>query len=678
MFVLNYINSMNQINSNGIKYESNNLNSYQQNYQPTQINANELMNKISALATQFNNNQICINNIQSQNANNQLNSNPSMFVGNLRRVPGLNENSKKLHISNNPFKIKLKSHQEALLYRVLELDDKASKTSIPFGIMSDKPGSGKTFVILAMIYYSIKFFNSQGANIIVVPHNIYTQWVNAINNFLGKTLKFVCLIDYNEINRLYTNSSILYNNDLIITTPLMYDIFAGAINSLGLQVQRIFFDEADSMGKILTHSINSKMTWFVSASISNVFDPISLKAKIGNYELYLPTLLTNECWCETEFIDSNIKLPKPHIEKFICKDFYIDLILSNVLEHEYIKYINGLDYSNIRQECGGHLIKTNQEIVKYLFEYSNKMVTDTNEVLKDLEKSRVEAPDTRAKTLRKKQIYTQRQEKIKFLAHKYNLCIECFEYIEDIVCKKTPCNDFICSKCIPKQSKCMTCNKSHPENKMEDEKVYHNSKVKDFIDKSVYNKFVILDKILEVCGSKVILYSEFGGLNGYLKNYSIDYNIKVVELNGGNIKDVDKILISFRDDPNVKILLIDNAYFGVGLNIEYTTDMIFFHNIEISLKTQLIGRAQRFGRKSKLNIWEIKHWNEEPELQQMKSNKKYEKKINSDNSSDSNDSDNLSDSDNSSDSSSDSSDSSDNSDSSDSSDSDSDSSDSSD
>jgi hypothetical protein len=478
-----------------------------------------------------------------------------------------------------------------------------------------------------MIYYSIKFFNSKGANIIVVPHNIYTQWVQAIDSFLGKILKYICLIEYNEINQLYTNNAILYNNDIIITTPLMYDIFAGAINSLGLYVRRIFFDEADSMKGILTNSINSQMTWFVSASISTVFDSNSLKARIGKYELYLPTLLNNECWCESEFIDSNIKLPKPHTDKFVCKDFYIDMILVNILDNEQLKYINGLDYSNIRQECGGHLIKTTQEIVKYLYIYSNKMIMDANDILKDLEKSRVEAPDTRAKTLRKKLIYSQRQEKIKFFTHKYNLCIECFAYIEDLVCKKTPCNDILCSNCSPKQSKCLTCNKSHPEDKLDDEKVYHNSKVKDFITKSQYNKFVILDNILEVCSLKVIIYSEFGGLNGYLKNYSIDYNIKVVELNGGNIKDIDKILISFKDDPDVKILLIDNAYFGVGLNIEYTTDMIFFHNVVESTKTQLIGRAQRFGRKSKLNIWEIKHWNEDPESQQTKTiNKQYKSK----------------------------------------------------
>ena len=570
-----------------------------------------------------------------------------MFIGNLRRVNGLNNESKKLHTVENPFKIKLKSHQEALLYRILELDDKASKTPIPFGIMSDKPGSGKTFVILAMIYYSIKFFNSKGANIIVVPHNIYTQWIGAIDIFLGKSLKYVCLIEYNEINQLYTNSSILYNNDIIITTPLIYDIFAGTINSLGLHVRRIFFDEADSMKNILTNSINSQMTWFVSASISSVFDSVSQKARIGKYELYLPNLLTNECWCESEFIDSNIKLPTPIIEKFICKDFYIDFIISNIVDSEHLKYINGLDYSNIRQECGGNLIKTTQEIVKYLYIYSNKMITDANAVLKDLEKSRVEAPDTRAKTLRKKQIYTQRQEKIKFLSHKYNLCIECFEYINQLVCKKSPCNDIVCENCWnlgwikneqdndKKKNKlplCLTCNKTHTEDTWEDEKTHHNNNVQNFISKSEYNKFVILDNILDVCGKKIIIYSEFRGLNNYLKNYSIDMSIKFEELNGGNIKEIDRILISFRDDPDVKILLIDNAYFGVGLNIEYTTDMIFFHNVDEKIKTQLIGRAQRFGRKSKLNIWEIKHWNEDPKSQQQNSksnNKKYHQSSNS-------------------------------------------------
>ena len=624
---------MNSNNFN-LRYDPNNLNPYQNSNNITHnvqsTDPNQLLNQLSMLSNQLNNmtnNNMNNNNDFNNNESNKLLNQISMLssqlncmtndnkqnTNNLRRVDGLNEKSKRLYVDENIFKIKLKPHQETLLYRVLELDEKAPKTNIPFGIMSDKPGSGKTFVILALIYYSIKFFNSKGANIIVVPHGIYTQWITAIDIFLGKKLKYICLIDYNEINQLYTDSSILYNNDIILTTPLMYDIFAGTINSLNLYVRRIFFDEADSMKKILTISINSYMTWFVSASISTVFDSSSLKAIIGKYELYLPNLLINECWCETQYIDSNIKLPKPNMEKFICKDLYIDLILANILDSEQIKHINALDYSYIRHEYGGCNVKTNKDIVKNIYEYSNKMIIDANAVLKDLEKSKIEAPDTMTKTMRKKQIYTKRQESIKNLSHKYNLCIQCFIHIDDLISHKSPCNDIICFECWNKiPTICLTCNKIHKPDSWQDEKIYQNNKVNEFIVKSQYNKFIVLDNILEICDKKIIIYSEFNGLNGYLKNYSIDYNIKIEELNGGNIKEVNRILISFRDNPDVKILLIDNAYFGVGLNIEYATDIVFFHNVDEKIKIQLIGRAQRLGRKSKLNIWEINHFNEDP------------------------------------------------------------------
>ena len=565
------------------------------------LNINQLSNQINQLS----------NRINLSNQINKPNNENNMFIGNLRRVNGLDNNSKKLSIRDNPFKLKLKPHQEALLYRILELDEKAPKTNLPYGIISDKPGSGKTFVILALIYYSINFFNSKGANIIVVPHNIYGQWVNAIDKFLGKLLKYNCLIEYKEINLLFTNSSILYSYDIIITTPLFYDIFASTVNNIGANVRRVFFDEADSMKNILINSINSTMTWFISASITSVFDPTTLKAKIGKYELFLPTLLKNECYCLDEFIDSNIVLPKPNLEKFICKNFYIDILLSKILDNEQIKFINAHDYSNIKQECNGNIIKSNQEIVQYLYEYSSKNIIDCNAVLKELEKNKVEAPDSRNRTIKKKQLYSQRFDLIKFLARKYNLCSQCFININLEYVKKTPCDDLICSICFEKNKNiCLTCNKLHNIDTLIDEKINVEKKINEFILKSKYDKLVILNDILDVCGDKIIIFSEFRGLNNYLKNYSINNDIKIEELNGGNIKEVDRILIEFRDNLNVKILLIDNAYFGVGLNIEYTTDIIFFHNTDDKIKKQIIGRAQRFGRKSKLNIWELKYYNE--------------------------------------------------------------------
>lgn len=535
----------------------------------------------------------------------------------ITRVEGLDENSKRVHVSNNPFKLKLKTHQEALLYRALELDEKAPKTPLPFAVMSDKTGSGKTFVILALIYYSITQFNSKGVNIIVVPHSIYSQWIISIDNFLGKLLKYVCLTEYSQIQQLYSDKSILHTNHIIITTPLIYDSFASTVNSLNVYVRRVIFDEADTMKNLLAYAINSQMTWFVSATISNVFDPITLKATIGKYDLYLPALLSNECYCKPEFIDAHIKLPKPNVEKFVCKNFYIDLVLVNILDEEQIKCINAHDYAKIRADCGntGTKLKSNQDVLKNLYTHSHKMYIDACKVLEELTRNKTNAPDLKTKTMRKQQLFKQRIDKIKFYCLQFNLCIECFTHIPNETAYKLPypCLDCVCLKCLSADNKitCLTCDKIHKLDSLTEEHIVQHKKTFEYLEKSQYDKLWVLENILEACDDKIIIYSEFGGLNDYLKNYSIDMEVQIVELNGGNSRDVDKVLSEFKENPKVRIMLIDNVYFGVGLNIENTTDIIFFHNVDENTYKQLIGRAQRFGRKHKLNVWEIKYSNED-------------------------------------------------------------------
>jgi hypothetical protein len=41
---------------------------------------------------------------------------------------------------------------------------------------------------------------------------------------------------------------------------------------------------------------------------------------------------------------------------------------------------------------------------------------------------------------------------------------------------------------------------------------------------------------------------------------------------------------------------------GAGMNLENTTHLVFMHKTEEKFIQQVIGRAQRFGRKTPLNI----------------------------------------------------------------------------
>jgi SNF2 family DNA or RNA helicase len=188
------------------------------------------------------------------------------------------------------------------------------------------------------------------------------------------------------------------------------------------------------------------------------------------------------------------------------------------------------------------------------------------------------------------------------------------------------CNTFICYQCYTKEInselsinenidikkikiKCLNCKNTHLIENLK----YHTEEYvfnKNEFELENMNKVKILEKILEICGNKIIIYSQFRGVSNHIKSM-ISYNdIKYLQLDGGNIKDLDDILDKFRNDPKIKILIIDDTSFGVGLNIEYATDIIFFNYIEPNVKEQLIGRAQRLGRTCKLNIWELLYSNE--------------------------------------------------------------------
>ena len=567
------------------------------------------------------------------------------FQNNIVNSIVVTEKSKRMNLNNNPFKIKLKTHQEALLYRVLDVDEKSSYSNIPYAVMSDKPGSGKTYVILAMIYFSIKYLNSKGANIIVVPHNIYSQWVNSIKKFLGDKLTFKLLLEYSDINLLYTNTNMLYENDIILITSLFYDTFATTVKTLNLNVRRVFFDEADTIKNLLAHPLPSGITWFVSASIQRIFDNKNNSATIGSYKLHLNQLLNNNCHCSDEFINKNIVLPKPNVEHFKCRDFYLDNILQYVLQKGQLSFINGHDYSNIRTLCGNAIIKDTKDIVENLYIHSIKIVNELTDQIKEIEKKLkyVYTQDEKNKynetkeTLNTKKIFYENiTNGIKSYSINLQLCIKCFKKIKSnenfnkttfkIDFYEFECETFLCHQCYQREIdnallinenidikkiklNCFNCKKEHLVESLK----YHledYSFNKKECEIENMNKIKLLEKILEIAGNKIIIYSQFKGVANNIKTIATNINVDYLELDGGNIKDLDKILDNFKNKSNFKILIIDDTSFGVGLNIEYTTDIIFFNNIEHTVKEQLIGRAQRFGRTCKLNIWEFLYSNE--------------------------------------------------------------------
>ena len=59
------------------------------------------------------------------------------------------------------------------------------------------------------------------------------------------------------------------------------------------------------------------------------------------------------------------------------------------------------------------------------------------------------------------------------------------------------------------------------------------------------------------------------------------------------------------------VLFADSSMFDCGMNLENTTDVVFMHKIRhLGKFMQILGRAQRYGRKQPLAVWQLYHENE--------------------------------------------------------------------
>ena len=121
----------------------------------------------------------------------------------------LDKNSKK---TNQPVNIslQLKDHQLTMLKQIEDIENETEKTSDGYnkGVIADTVGSGKSIIILAAIQNNPKYVSKHGhtfkkelsnnwwgnsveykdvnlinSNLLVVPHNIYYQWLSYINDF---------------------------------------------------------------------------------------------------------------------------------------------------------------------------------------------------------------------------------------------------------------------------------------------------------------------------------------------------------------------------------------------------------------------------------------------------------------------------------------------------------------
>jgi SNF2 family DNA or RNA helicase len=122
-------------------------------------------------------------------------------------------------------------------------------------------------------------------------------------------------------------------------------------------------------------------------------------------------------------------------------------------------------------------------------------------------------------------------------------------------------------------------------------------------------KIDVLMEIVSKKNAKILIFADFQKTFDKIK-YKLEHEKISYDILKGSEKTMENIINNFKQGKT-KILMLNATNFGAGLNLQEATDVIIYHRFTKETEEQVIGRAQRLGRKDTLNVYYLIHDNEE-------------------------------------------------------------------
>jgi hypothetical protein len=502
---------------------------------------------------------------------------PSESIGGYQ-IPILNQKSSR---KDPPAfcKIPLWDHQKAILHRCSEIERnnrkatttirnlirydkeqqdeiKALAQDVPIGIMMDPPGCGKTYSILALAAAA-----TTGTTLIIVPHNIYHQWDNAIKTLLPEDFPYKCMATYADVNELFRTMFDPKDNPLtgykiVLVNDAFVEPLAQTLLTTKQVMERVVIDEVDSVQSRLMTPILCKHMWLVSASFQyNEF------VSVGPYQIKKEDVPFVFCKTEQAFMDSSVGLEPPVSVKHICDDADVRLF-DGILTEKVYRGTHAGDNKAIYVELG-------MPTTLSLTQVAEKYIADnTGERDKELEenKARLEALKTAEKAT------TIEGKRLEIHAN----ILKTQATIDELTFNLKKRDRFRANLAI--------YTPAEP------------AKVKAAIFKST-----ILPEIAANPTQRWLI------CNDYYTPLSVAYDelkaagIKCEMLDGGNAKKLQQTIDGYKTG-DTQVLLLNAKVETVGMNLENTTHLLFMHATKPEMVAQVVGRAHRFGRTGPLHV----------------------------------------------------------------------------
>lgn len=584
--------------------------------------------------------------------------------------------------------IHLKPHQQSLLARCIKYETgQVSLEDFPsvrdelstgafvrtrVGIIGDRVGSGKSYVILSLIccnnithisqpmikshgYNKVNFFFNDHiptikTNMLVVPHNLAIQWQSYIETF-GCNIKYKIIKTSKALEALYEGSNWLNavgELDLIVVTSTLYNRIAKEFSSKNVRLQRVIYDEVDSLSIPGCKYVEANFYWLVTASFGNTLYPRGFcvfERSIERYVWYangiphsgfLKNLLTDLCgnvplhYVKTlvvknkeAFVELSLSLPPMNTNIIRCKTPFTIGILNGMVEKQVLDHLNANDLQGALSLINNNQKNSETNIIVRVIEKFSRQASNLNiqietqrSLLYDNENERdveINRLTTQLKDVEHK------IETITSRIKASQVCSICFDdvYQKTIVpcCQNSFC--FSClSRWVSHKHNCPLCKRTLNlgEVLIVDENIatptYNVEELEEDDPFTKHDKYENLENILKTMtpNAKVLIFAAYD--NSFSK---IVEKLNVLRMSfeylKGNGNHVNATIERYKRGET-KVLMINPRQYGSGLCLESTTDMIMFHKFDTEIEKQVIGRAQRYGRTDPLNVHYLLYTNE--------------------------------------------------------------------
>ena len=480
--------------------------------------------------------------------------------------------------------ITLWMHQQAMLARCIEIEAANRKASvqiknayryqnrkdIPYiqnvsiGIMNDPPGCGKTYVMLALIAQDIK----PGLNVIIAPQNIYSQWSSAIKTIYNHpdAPKYKFCSTYADIIDLYGNKRAFESYAVVLVNELYAETIAQSIYDNEIAVNRVIIDEIDSVESRMSTPIKSNHVWLVSASF--VYEG---SARAGPYSIEKADIPYVVCKCDQAFIEKNVVIELPTQEKIMCDDHEL-MALKGIVNDEVFNSLNSGDIRLFVKSLRGQYPVEDHNIEGL----SSHLLVEllANEADVDEYEGRLRLIEEATEGGEGGEADDYYRLKYTGLVNHHRRLVEQGRELKRRIAELVPSVK---------------------------------TKMETFIDD-------ICQRIKVDPASRWIIFNDNMSALIDVQVILKELGIAAEMMDGGDAAAIGKTIAAYKDGA-IQVLLLNSRVEGAGMNLENTTHLLFMHATEGRLVDQVVGRAQRYGRKGRLHIIGLFNKNENSVLQ---------------------------------------------------------------